>query len=95
MTEKGTTVWIFYSSKTEPELLTFYADGLAYLRQQDIEMKVIDISQDKEKTKEFEVKTTPTVIISRDGEELEKYEVISYLDGILERDELKRIIEKH
>lgn len=95
MTEKETAVQIFYSTKTEPELLTFYADGLAYLRDQDIEMEIIDVTEEKKKAKKFEIKTTPTVIISRDGEELERYEVVSYLNGILERKELKRIVEKH
>ncbi|MBS3817833.1 MAG: hypothetical protein KGY76_09765 [Candidatus Thermoplasmatota archaeon] len=87
-------VWIFYSSRTEPELLTFYADGLAYLKDHEIEMEVIDISEDTKKAKEFDVSSTPTVLIEKEGEVIEEYEVISYLDGILERDELKRIFEE-
>ncbi len=86
-------VWIFYSSRTEPELLTFYADGLAYLKDHEIGMEVIDISEDSEKAKEFGVTSTPTVLIEQEGEVIEEYEVISYLNGILERDELKRLFE--
>ncbi len=94
MNDKKPKVWIFYSSKTEPELLTFYADGLAYLKDNDIEMDVIDISEDAKKAKEFGVSSTPTVLIEEEGEVKEQYEVVSYLNGILERDELKRIFEE-
>ncbi len=93
MTGAETRVWIFYSSKTEPELLTFYADGLAYLKDHNIELKVIDISESTEKAKEFEVTSTPTVLIEKGGEVIDRYEVVSYLDGILEREELKKIVE--
>ncbi len=93
MSSNKTKVWIFYSSKTEPELLTFYADGLAYLKDHDIEMEVTDISEDSTKAKEFGVTITPTVLIEQEGEVIEEYKVISYLDGILERDELRRIFE--
>lgn len=94
MTSEETSVWIFYSSKTEPELLTFYADGLAYLKDHDIEMEVVDVSKDSSKAKDFEVKSTPTVLLEEDGEVKERYEVVSYLDGILEREELKKIVEE-
>ncbi len=93
MSDEKPKVWIFYSSKTEPELLTFYADGLAYLKDHDIEMDVIDISEDAKKAKELGVSSTPTVLIEEEGEVKEQYEVVSYLNGILERDELKRIFE--
>lgn len=93
MSDEEPIVWIFYSSKTEPELLTFYADGLAYLKDHDIGLEVIDISDDKTKAKEFNVKTTPTVVIEKGGEEKERYEVVSYLNGVLESGELKRIFE--
>lgn len=93
MVDRNRKVWIFYSSKTEPELLTFYADGLGYLQEKDIEMEVVDIAENSEKAKELNVKTTPTVLIEKEGEEKERYEIVSYLSGILERDELKRIFE--
>ncbi len=93
MSNKKPKVLIFYSSKTEPELLTFYADGLAYLKGHEIKMDVIDISEDMKKAKEFGVQSTPTVLIEMGGEVIEKYEVVGYLDGILKRDDLKRIIE--
>ncbi len=84
---------MFYSSKTEPELLTFYANGLAYLKEQEIDLEVVDTSEDKDKAKKYEIKTTPSVIIEK-GEEIKKrYEVVSYLNGILEKKELKKIIE--
>ncbi len=85
-------VWIFYSSSTEPELLTFYADGLAYLREQEIEMEVIDIAKEKEKAEKFEIKSTPTVLITENEEVIKRYQVVSYLRGILEREELEKII---
>ena len=90
---RKTRGWVFYSSRTEPELLTFYADGLAYLKDQGVELKIVDVAEDKEKAKEFDVRSTPTVILGRNGEELERYEVVSYLDGILEKDELKKALE--
>ncbi len=93
MTNGEPIVWIFYSSKTEPELLTFYADGLAYLKDHNIELKVIDISESTEKAKEFEVTSTPTVLIEKGGEVKDRYKVVSYLNGILEREELKEIVE--
>ena len=93
MIDEDPAVWIFYSSKTEPELLTFYADGLAYLKDHGIRLEVIDISEDSKKAKEFDVKTTPTVLIEKGGEEQERYEIVSYLKGVLESDELKRIFE--
>ncbi|MFW6196339.1 MAG: hypothetical protein ACOCZJ_01585 [Thermoplasmatota archaeon] len=93
MRDKEPIVWIFYSSKTEPELLTFYADGLAYLKDHDISLEVIDISEDSKKAKKFDVKNTPTVLIEKDGEEKERYEIVSYLNGVLESEELKKIFE--
>ncbi len=93
MTSEETRVFIFYSSKTEPELLSFYADGLAYLKDQDIELEVVDVSESSEKVKEFNVESTPTVIIANEGEVVERHEVVSYLDGVLDREELKSIVE--
>ncbi len=93
MTDGDIKVFIFYSSKTEPELLTFYADGLAYLRDKNIELEVIDISENSEKAREFDVESTPTVLIEKGEEVLQRYKVVSYLTGILERDELKKIVE--
>ncbi len=93
MTDKP-KVLVFYSSKTEPELLTFYADGLAYLKDQEIELDVIDISENAERAKDFDVVSTPTVLLVKDEEIVERYEVVSYLNGILERSELKKLIEK-
>ncbi|WGI17724.1 thioredoxin family protein [Methanonatronarchaeum sp. AMET-Sl] len=90
---EGNIVWIFYSSKTEPELLTFYADGLAYLRDQEIGLEVIDVSENMDKAQEYKVKSTPTVLIEKGDEIKERYEVISYLSGILEKKELERIFE--
>lgn len=87
------SVLVFYSSKTEPELLTFYADGLAYLKDQDIELEVIDVSEGSERANDFDVVSTPTVLLVKDGEVVERYEVVSYLDGILERSELKDLLE--
>ena len=94
MNDKEPIVWIFYSSTTEPELLTFYADGLAYLKDHNIGLEVIDISEDSKKAKEFGVTTTPTVLIEKNGVEKERYEIVSYLNGVLESEELKRIFEE-
>ncbi|MFW5912814.1 MAG: hypothetical protein ACOCTL_05065 [Candidatus Hadarchaeota archaeon] len=89
-------VWIFYSPATEPELLAFYADGLAYLRdQEDIELEVVDIDESPGKTEEFDVKSTPTVLVEKAGEVIQREGVTSCLNGILERKELKNIVEKY
>lgn len=93
MTEDEPKVWIFYSSKTEPELLVFYADGLAYLKDNDIEMKVVDIAEDPDTAREYDVTSTPTVLIEEEGEIEEEFGVVSYLNGILEKENLKEIIE--
>ena len=92
--KKDVKVWIFYSSRTEPELLVFYADGLAYLKDNDIETEVIDIVDKPEKAEEFEVTSTPTVVVEREGEISEEFGVVSYLSGILEKQNLKEIVEK-
>lgn len=93
MKNKDSKVWIFYSSKTEPELLTFYADGLSYLKEQDVETEVIDITEKRGKAKEYEVKNTPTVLIEVEEEIRKRYKVVSYLKGILEKEELEKILE--
>lgn len=93
MTNNKPKIWIFYSSETEPELLTFCADTLAYLRDQNIELEIIDTFQNTEKAKEFKVKSTPTLLTEQKGEIKERYKVTSYLDGMLEREELKKIVE--
>lgn len=91
MGNQNQKVWVFYSSKTEPELLTFYADGLAYLQDNEIDIEVIDLAEDTKEAKKFDIKTTPTVLIEKEGEEEQRYEVVSYLNGVLEIDELKSI----
>lgn len=93
MTDIEPKVWIFYSSKTEPELLVFYADGLAYLKDNDIKVEVVDIAEDPDTAKDYDVTSTPTVIIEKEGEIHEEFGVVSYLNGILEKEKLKEIIE--
>lgn len=95
MSNSEPKVWIFYSSKTETELLTFYADGLAYLRDQETELEIVDISENTNKAKKFDVKSTPTVLIEKEGKTKKLYEVVSYLNGILKKDELKKMLEEN
>ncbi len=87
-------VRIFYSSKTEPELLVFYSDGISYLQDSDVDVEVIDTSKYPEKAKKFEITTTPTVLVEKDGETHKEFGVVSYFSGGLGKNKVKEILEE-
>ncbi len=80
---KDIKVYIFYSSRTEPEILSAYNDGLAKMRKKKIDYEVIDITEHKKKAKKYEIKSTPTICIIRDGELEKQYEGIANMKGVL------------
>jgi len=87
-------VRIFYSSTTEPELLVFYSDGISYLQDSDVDVRVIDISEEPDKAREFKVTTTPTVSVEKGGEIHEEFGVAGYLSGGLGKDEVKKLLDE-
>jgi len=92
MSEK--IVRIFYSSTTEPELMVFYSDGISYMKDSDVDVEIIDISEEPEKAREFDITTTPTVSVEKDGEIHEEFGVVSYFSGGLGKDEVKKLLEE-
>ena len=92
MTDK--IVRIFYSSTTEPELLVFYSDGISYLQDSDVDVQIIDISEEPEKAKEFDVTTTPTVSVEKGGEVHKEFGVAGYFSGGLGKDKVKKLLDE-
>lgn len=72
-------VLIFYSSKSEPQLLDHYGDTLTYLQETDIEAEIIDVEEEKERAREHDVLSTPAVIVER---EQETHRYIGIVDGL-------------
>lgn len=80
---KDLKVYIFYSSKTEPEILSVYEEDLTKLRDKNIDYEVIDVTQKKEKAKKYGIRSTPAICLEKDGELEKKYEAIAHIEGIL------------
>jgi len=87
-------VRIFYSRTTEPELLVFYSDGISYLQDADVEVHIIDISEEPDKAREFDVTTTPTVSVEKGGEIYKEFGVAGYFSGGLGKDEVKKLLDE-
>ncbi len=94
MPEENLCVKIFYSSRTEPELLVFYADGISYLEDSDVDVKIVDIAEEPEMAKKKGVESTPIVMIEKDGDKQEELGVVSYLSGVLEREKIREKLEE-
>lgn len=82
----GETVQIFYSSKTEPKLLDFYADSITYLKDSDIAFDIVDVEEDPERARKHDVVATPLVIVEQDGEEHRYFGIVDGLKRVLEDD---------
>ncbi len=80
---EGIKVYIFYSSRTEPEILSAYQEDLAKLREKNIDYEVIDITENKERARKYELKSTPSICVVRDGELEKRYEGIAHMKGVL------------
>lgn len=80
------TVLIFYSSKTEPRLLDFYADSLAYLEESSIDVSIIDVEEDAETARKHDVAATPVVIVETDGDQHRYLGIVDGLKPVLEDD---------
>ncbi|MFW5927661.1 MAG: hypothetical protein ACOCSL_00555 [Thermoplasmatota archaeon] len=48
-----------------------------------ISPNMIEISEDQEKANEFDVATTPTVLVEKDGEIHKEFGIVSYFSGDL------------
>lgn len=95
MSKSDLSVRVFYSSKTEPELLVFYADGISYLKDSDIDVKIIDIAEKPEEARKREVNSTPFVLVEENGEKQEEIGVVSYLSGALEKKNIRNKLEAY
>lgn len=82
-------VRIFYSSKTEPELLVFYSDGISYLQGSNVDVELIDISEKPEKANRFNITATPTVLVEKEGKIHKEFGVVSCFSGDLRKSEVK------
>ncbi len=78
-TDQTCDVLIFYSSKTEPQLLDRYRESITYLKESGIGAEVIDVAEDRSQAREHDVIATPTVIV-RDGETEERH--LGIVDGL-------------
>lgn len=87
-------VRIFYSSTTEPELMVFYSDGISYLQDSDVDVQIIDISEEPEKAREYDITTTPTVLVEKNGEIHKEFGVAGYFSGGLGKDEVKNLLDE-
>ncbi len=87
-------VRIFYSSTTEPELLVFYSDGISYLKDSDVDVEIIDTSEEPEKAKEFDITTTPTVLVEKDGDIHKEFGIVSYFSGDLGKNKVKDMLDE-
>jgi len=87
-------VRIFYSSTTEPELLVFYSDGISYLKDSNVDVQIIDISEEPDKAREFDVTTTPTVSVEKNGEIHKEFGVAGYFSGGLGKEEVKKLLDE-
>ncbi|MBS3817834.1 MAG: hypothetical protein KGY76_09770, partial [Candidatus Thermoplasmatota archaeon] len=76
-------VYIFYSSRTEPEILSVYEGYLTKLEEKNIEYEKIDISESKEKAKEFDIEVTPSICIVIQGEVEMRYEGLAHMKEVL------------
>lgn len=79
-------VWIFYSSRTEPELLDFYSEGIEYLKQSDIDAEIVDITEDKDTAQEHGITATPVLLVKHGDETNKHFGVVSGLHQILQED---------
>jgi len=87
-------VRIFYSSTTEPELLVFYSDGISYLKDSDVDVEIIDTSEEPEKAKKFDITTTPTVLVEKDGDIHKEFGIVSYFSGDLGKNKVKDMLDE-
>ncbi len=92
--DREVEVKIYYSSKTEPNGLVFYEEGIEYLKDEGIDVRVIDVSEEKEEAKKDGVISTPTVIIKKEGKIDRKHGAVSTLRGVLEKKDIKKDIKE-
>lgn len=76
-------IYIFYSSKTEPEILSIYDKYTAKLREKNIDYEAIDITETKERAKEFDIKVTPSICLVINGELEMRYEGLVHMKEVL------------
>lgn len=60
------TVIIFYSSSIQPGIIDSYADAIHALETDNRSFRIVDIETDKELAKQYNVVTTPTVVVEKE-----------------------------
>ncbi len=80
---EGLKVYIFYSSRIEPEIIEVYEGYLDKLREKDIEYEKIDIDEGKKKAEEFDIKVTPSICVVIDGEVEMMFEGLAHMKEVL------------
>lgn len=76
-------IYIFYSSRTEPEILWIYDKYIAKLKEKNIDYEAIDITETKEEAKEFDIKVTPSICLVINGELEMRYEGLVHMKEVL------------
>lgn len=66
-------VYIFYSSETEPDIPKRYSAAISYLETQDIDVRIVDVAEQRDVAREHHVTATPLILLIRGGEEKERY----------------------
>jgi len=72
-------IWIFYSESTEPELISFYSQGISYLQESNIKTHVVDVDKNPREAVKHNIFATPVLIIKK-GKEISRY--IGIVDGL-------------
>lgn len=79
-------VVVFYSSQEQPRILDFYRDAITYLKESDIETRVVDIAEDVEEAQEYDLVSTPAVVVVEGGEARTFLGVVDGLRDVMEED---------
>lgn len=79
-------IFIFYSSETEPDILSYYSEALSYLRQLKKNVSVIDVYKMPKAAKEHKIIATPTVIVQNGKKSKEYFGVVEGIKELLKKD---------
>ncbi len=82
-TLKGLKVYIFYSSRTEPEILSVYQRYIDKLKEKNIDYEEIDIYESKEKAEKFNIEVTPSICIVIGGKLEKKFVGVAHMKEVL------------
>jgi predicted hydrocarbon binding protein len=80
------TVLIFYSSNTEPGIIDFYRESLAYLKESNTKVTIIDVAHDTKKAIRYKIIATPTIVVQTGKKMVRHLGIVSGMKGILKQD---------